>query len=371
MSCVCLQQLKTALDALKKLPLAALASLLPSGLPMIPSARLAFRLSASAQVAASLSGQASLLGGIAANAALSSSLSLSAVAKLEALALINASLGINVLAPNAALKISLAIQSANLHLPSIMAILAELLAPLMEVLAELAAMLANLGVVHSVLGLNLLLPGAAAQLSARASAHLALSARLNAGLAVNAGLTANLSAHMRLVAACKALGIGLLGPGGLGNLTAALNIAARIKVPKLNLSLSQLAGLAAVLAQLAALQSTLANLRLPNAMQLLMAALGPFMAAVNAMGSVNLSAAVNASAMTSAKANLSAALAMKASASVSAAASAVAGVNLTGLRLPTIPLFPQLSLLASFSAQFPFGVGLMSGSPCSSCSFGR
>lgn len=365
MSCVCKQQLNAALAALKNLPLAALAGLLPPGIPTLPAGLICQKLSASANASAAFSAEAKFLANLAANASLNANLAISQVAKLEALASLSNILGINVFSPKASLQISLAIQSANLHLPSIAALLAELLAPLLEMLTEIAKMLAAMATVNTTLGLNLAMPGIAPRLSAAINARLALAAKLGMSAGLNASLAANLSAHMRLVAACKALGINLLVAGGIPQLNAALKLAANIKVPTLSLGLSQLSSLTGALAQLAAIQSMLnVNLRLPNAMQLLAAALGPLFASMNAMASLNL----NASATTSAQASLSSSAAV--SASLAASASAVASVNFSGLLLPPIPQFPQLSMLASFSSQLSPGIGIMSPSPCSGCAFG-
>ena len=363
MSCVCKQQLNAALAALKNLALAALAGLLPPGIPTLPAGVICQKLSASAQASAALSAEAKFLANLAAKASLSANLAISQVAKLEALANISNSLGINVFSPKASLQISLAIQSANLHLPSIAAILAELLAPLIEMLAEIAKMLAAMATVNTTLGLNLAMPGVAAKLSAAINAKLALAANLGMSAGLNASAAANLSAHMRLSAACKALGINLLSPGGIPQLNAALKLAANLKAPQLSLGLSKLSALTSALAQLAAIQSMLkVNLKLPNAMQLLAAALSPLFASMNAMANLNL----NTPAISSAQASLSGSAAV--SANFAASASLVASANFSGLLLPPIPQFPQLSMLASFSSQL--SPGIVSPSPCSGCSFG-
>ncbi|MGY8749468.1 MAG: hypothetical protein ACKVHR_15590 [Pirellulales bacterium] len=365
MSCVCKQQLNAALAGLKNLPLAALAGLLPPGIPTLPALMIGQKLSASAQATASLSAEAKLLASLAANASLSANLSISQVAKLEALANLSNSLGINVFSPKASLQISLAIQSANLHLPSFAALLAELLAPLIEMLAEIAQMLASMATFNTTLGLNLAMPGVAPKISAAVNARLALAAKLGVNAGVNASAAANLSAHMRLAVACKALGINLLGPSGLPQLNAALKLAAKLKVPPLSLGMSQLSALIGALAQLAAIQSMLkVNLRLPNAMQLLAAALKPLLESMNAIASLK----INANAAAAVAANFAASESV--AANFAASASATASASLSGLLLPPIPQFPQLTMLANFSNQFSLGSGIISSSPCSGCAFG-
>ena len=76
-----------------------------------------------------------------------------------------------------------------------------------------------------------------------------------------------------------------------------------------------------------------------------------------------------AKAMAELKANLSAAASASASASLKASASATASASLSGLILPPIPQFPQLSMLASFSQQLSPGIGVAQAVPCSSCAF--
>src|SRR5262249_38568881 len=122
---------------------------------------------------------------------------LQAVARLEAMAMVSAALGVKPLHPGApastAPSISSAIGSANVHLP---AILSELMAALADVLADLANLLQLESAVQAVrvgLGVDLASAGAVARLAATAQAS--LSAAVSAG----AGSLQALVGYARLV----------------------------------------------------------------------------------------------------------------------------------------------------------------------------
>lgn len=383
MGCFCKTQLLSAAQALQNLPLAMLAKLLPAPLPTGPLGRATANLSARAAVSGSATASASAMATLAASARLNASFTASAAAKLEALANLSAQLGVNVLAPQASLRMALTIGSANQHLPLLAAALDELLGPIQGALEELVGMIASLTAAGSAAGINLLQPVTAAQLNAAVAARLAAQASLTASASASASATGSLSAAAsasarlaaaaRLSAAAQALGINLLAPQGIAKLNAALTVAAKLSPPPLGMPPLGVAKLAATLGQLAALKN-LGPQAMANQLKGMIATL---LNNANLVAGLNLSALASAKVSAQAVAAAKAALAAKATASASASASAslmasaaaAAKVNLSGPPLVPIPSFPQLNALANLSAQIPGGA--MASSPCASCGFAR
>jgi hypothetical protein len=372
MGCVCIQKLGTAVENLKKLPLAALADLIPSDLPTARMGQLSTALmsSAHAHVSATARAHAQLMARLAASAKLSASLNMSVVADLEAMAHMQQAFGVSPLSANASARLRLAITSMNANLPPLLAVLLDQLAPLAEKLAALAAALSTSTVVNQTLGLNLAQPGAVAKLQAALQATATASASVTASstATVSANATMNLAAHMRLVAAARALGINLLTPGGIAKLSAAISASARLGLPALAVNPGQMGALASALGQISAAQTALnVKLAVPNAASLLAAALGPLLEGVSMAARLDLVAKAAASA--SASASAQAALAASQSASAQATVRALASVDLRGLALPALPNFGNLSLAATLTEQLSAATGVapMQNHPCSSC----
>jgi len=352
--CVCAQKLMTALENLKQLPLAALAGAVPQPLPTAQMAAVTGGLVASMGCSAS----AMALAQMAASAKLSANLTMSTVAQLEAMAYTSTYFGVNPLAPGAAAKLSLTVQSMNSNLPKVMAAMLGLLAPFAAQLAALSQMLTTSAVVKQVLGVDLLQPGGAGMLSAAFQAH--ASAVATASASASASAVASLVTHARLVAAAQALGVQLGTPGGIQQLSGLLSMSATLKLPSLVPSGMQMGNLAAALAPIQAVKSSLSiTLKEPNLAALLAQALGLLgqgMAAV---------AGLNAKALASAKATASA------SAVSSAALQAAATIDFRGMVLPPGANLGMISGMAALTEQMMLGGGSpMAQSPCSSCPVG-
>lgn len=365
MGCICQANLKAILNQLRNLPMSLLASLLPTPLPTNQMASLSAALGAQVTASAQLSAMAQL----AASANLSANLSASAVARLEALAAIRQHLGIHPFSPSASARLSLAIHSANLHLPTFGQLLSQLLAPIAELLREISAAIAALLSVRSQLGVNLL-ASAQVNLQALVSARLAALASLKANATVMAkaqlAAIAKLDLHARLVAAAQVLGINLALPGAFAQLNAALTAAARMSLPNLNVGMGLMGALAAMLGQLAAIGQGLGiNLLTPQAAGLLGSARVSLQAAVKAMAGIQLNARAAAALNARATAQLTA------KANVSAAAKAAASINFAGFLPVMPPAMPKLNMLANLTAQLSFLTPVMSTTPCGSCAFGR
>lgn len=362
MACCCKQMLMKALEGLAKMPLAALAALIPKDLPFPQMAALPSLLfSAGLGFGGSMS--MSAMASLAASARLSASLTASAVARLEALAAIKLALGINPLAVNASASLGLAIRSMNMHLPSIMALLLKALQPIMQALSDLIAMLTTASIVNMTLGINLMLPGGAMKLGLALGA--ALRASVSASVAASVSAAANLAMHARLVAAASALGFNLLLPGGLAQLNAALRLSASLGLPGLNLDLGNLITLSSLLAQLAAIQAAFnVNLMLPNAAALLAAALAPLLAALSSLAGLGIPLGLGVGAGLNASAAAAASLSASAQASLQAVASANLSAGLFG-----VPSLGSLGLAANLALQLGLasGTGVMQTSPCGSC----
>jgi hypothetical protein len=358
MSCMCLVKLQAFLASLKNLPLNALAALIPPDIPQL--AMLGGLASGSATVSAlaSASAQAQL------NAALRLGLPpfpipMLDLGKLEAMAsLVGA--GVNPFSANASLQLSQMAITTNINLPSIMQMLMELLAPLIDPLMDLLALLQSFEAVHRTFNVNLAVPGAMPQL------RLALAAQANLRLAARLDVTAaaNLGAYARLMNASAALGINLAAPGAFPRLSAALQIAAGLPIPPLTINLPQMNTLANLLAALTPLQqSTLGiNMRLPNAWDLLKAAIAALLA--------NLAVPLNLSAMASL--SETAALGSQLNAVPPALGlnlQAMASLRLSGLPFPKLPDFAPLAVAVRFGQAT--GLNVWSSSPCSkSCPMG-
>ncbi len=366
MGCACLQKLATALENLKKLPLATLASLIPSDLPTARMSQLSAALIGSAHASATARARAQLMAQVAASAKLSASLNMNAVAKLEAIAQMQQAFGVSPFSANASARLALTIKSLNMNLPPLMAMLLDQLAPLAEKLAELAAILSTSAVVNQTLGLNLAQPGAVAKLQAALQATAAASATVSATATASANATMKLAAHMRLVAAARLLGINVLAPGGIAKLTAAINASAKLGLPPLNINPGQMGALASALGQISAAQAALnVNLALPNAAALLAAALSPLLEGLGMAAGLNL----GASAAVSASAQAAFAASQSASASAQATMQALASADLRGMLLPPLPDLGNLSLAATLTEQLSAATGVttMQQHPCSSC----
>jgi len=378
MGCVCIQQLKIAVENLKKLPLATLASLIPSDLPIAKMGQLSSVLMASAAGSASATAQAraSAMAQLAASARLSASVNMNLVAQLEAMAQMQQVFGVSPFSANASAQLGIAITSMNQNLPPLMAMMLDMLAPLAEKFAALAAMLSTSAVVNHTLGLDLSTPAgmanlqAALQAQASASAAMSATASASASAEASAAATMNLAAHLRLAAAARLLGIDLLAPGGSVQLAAALNVAAKLGLPALTVDMGQMGALASALGQISAAQAALnLNFALPNASALLAAALAPLLASMNMAGSLNLQASAAASASASASMSAQAALAASMSATSTAQMQALAALDLRGMVLPPLPNMGSLSLAATLTEQLSLSAGAsaMQTHPCSSC----
>lgn len=360
MSCMCLAKLTEFLASLKNLPLNMLAEMIPKmpQLSMIAGA-------------ASGVGTLSAMATASARAQLTAAMNLGLgpfpiplpeLAKLESLALVAGATGVNAFGANASVALQRLATTVNLHLPSIMSLLAPLLEPLLEPLMDLLEALSAHTAVSNMLGINLAAPGAMGLLSAKFAA----SASLSAAASANLSAIANLGSYGRLFNAMAALGINLSSPGVMAKLNAALKLAAGLPIPPLTINLPQANSLASMLSALVPLQSSALgiNMRLPNAWSLLKAALQQMLA--NLMEPLALSAKVSETLQATAAAGnrLSAV-----SPALQVNLAAVAKLNLKGLPLQ----LPDLSGLA-VAARFGQATGLSvfaSSSCSSSCPVGK
>ena len=369
MGCFCKTNLDAVLGQLGNLPLSLLASIFPGPISINHMANISATLGAQATATADLS----LMAQLAASANISANLSASAVARLEAMAAIKQQLGINLLGPSASVSasLSLAIQSANLHLPSFSQMLAQLMAPIIEVLNEIAAALGAMLSINSQLGINLMASASAslnlqAAVSARIAAMAALNAQASLGLDASASAMANLSLQARLVAAANILGFNLGLPGVAASLNAALSVAANLQLPSFDFGIGMMGNLSALLGQLAAILAALGiNLLAPGGANLLLSAQASIQAAISAMASLDLNASVAASLSARAQAQLTA------NASLSASLQAAASLDLSGFALGFVPFFPSLNVMANLTAQLSATLPILALSPCLICPFGK
>lgn len=354
MGCVCAEKLMTALENLKQLPLAALASAVPQPLPTAQMAAASGALVSTMGCSAS----ATALAQTAASAKLSANLSMSTVAQLEAMAHASSSLGVNPLAPGAAAKLSLTVQSMNQNLPKVMASMLGLLAPYAAQLAALAQMLTTSSIVQQVLGVNLLQPGGAGMLGGAFQAHAYAAA--SASASASASAVANLVTHAKLVAAAQTLGVPLGSPGGIQQLSGLLQMSATLQLPPLVPAATQMGDLAAALAPINAVKSALGiTFQEPDLAALLAQALGLLGQGMAAVAGLNLSALAGAKAT----ANVSAVS--------SAALQAAATIDFRGMVLPAGAPLGALSGYAALSEQMTLGGGSpVAQSACSSCPVG-
>jgi hypothetical protein len=167
--------------------------------------------------------------------------------------------------------------------------------------------------------------------------------------------------------ACAALGINLAAPGAFPRLSAALQLAVGLPIPPLNINLPEMNTLANLLVALKPLQqSTLGiNMRLPNAWDLLKAAIAALLG--------NLAVPLNLTAM--AGLTETAALGSQLNAVPPALGLNLQAMASVSLRLSGLP-FPQLPDLAPLAAAVRLGqstgLNVWSSSPCSkSCPMGR
>lgn len=357
MSCMCLVKLQDFLASLKNLPLNALAALIPKDIPQL--SMLGGLASGSATVSALASAQAQL------DAALRLSLPpfpipMLDLGKLEAMASL-AGAGVNPFSANASLQLSQMAATTNINLPSIMQMMMELLKPLIDPLMDLLALLQSFEAVHRTFNVNLAVPGAMPQL------RLALAARANLRLAARLDIAAaaNLGSYARLMNACAALGINLAAPGAFPRLSAAMQIAAGLPIPPVNINLPEMNTLANLLEALKPIQqSTLGiNMRLPNAWNLLKAAIAALLANLDVPLNIAETASLAETAALGSQLN---------------AVPPALGLNLqalASLRLSGLP-FPKLPDLAPLAAAVRFGqstgLNVWSSSPCNkSCPMGR
>ncbi len=285
MSCLCINNLKNFLKSLKNAPLNELLKLIPK-IPDLPAVTTLAAGQGNLQAMAGLSAQmhAALRLGLPAL----SLPQLSLVARLEAMAMVSASLGANALSAgaSAAARFAVTVGSINAHLPSLLSALMNLLDPLWDALQDLLALTNAMQAVQMNLGINLLSPGAGLKLAAAARASLSASASASLG-----SLTA-LTGYARLAAAAAALGIDIFAPGGMARLSAALSLAASVQVPPLTVPLPQLARAAVALQAIAAARLSFgANLFLPSARDLLKAALAALLPNLQAVAQMSVSQA--------------------------------------------------------------------------------
>jgi hypothetical protein len=257
-----------------------------------------------------LSGLSALAAGISASMSLGGislpslpPISLSLVAKLEAMAMVSAHLGINPLLAGSLPKLSIAINSINAHLPSAMGSLLGLLGPFLPKLNLLLDLATVMQSFRLNLGIDLALPGAAARLSL-------MLPKLSLALALpSLSVAANVTAAARLSAALSVLGI-------LGNPLPALSLAARISLPALSIDLPKLGALSLGLCALMTAKNAFGfSLSLPSLKNLLKALIpnlnialalaipGPVMAAAG-VASARLALGMNLSAAASLSASL-------------------------------------------------------------------
>ncbi len=362
MNCCCLKKLGDLIAALKNAPLAMLLGMIPP-MPALPQ----LGGLASGLGTASMFADAKLSAALAAAIKLQMpalpAAALSLMAKLEAMAAIKMTTGINMLSASANAQLAVTAGSFNANFPSLLAMMMEMLAPLLAPLLALLEMASAVGAINANLGINMLAPGAGAALSAKLSAM--ASASMNAAVSANIGALGNLAMAARLAAASAALGIDLTAAGGMAALNAALKLAASLKIPALAIPVPQLGSLAAMLSALTASSASLGvNLMLPSAAGLLKAALAALLGNLAAAANVAASASLAATASLGSQLNaVVPALSMNLSALASMKMSAMAAVGLPNLM--------PMSMMGQLAAEMNLatGVNVMSSSACSSCSF--
>lgn len=354
MSCMCLKRLQDFLKSLKNLPLNALAGLIPKDLPQLTS------------LGGMSSGIATVHAMVSARAQLQAALRLGLppfplpaldLGRLEAMAFLAGTTGVNPLSANASLHLNRLVNSMNVNLPSLMQLLMELLEPLLDPLMDLLAMLQAIEAVRMTFNVNLLAPGAMAALQA------ALSATATASVSASANLAAMLDLGMygRLMRASAALGFDLSMAGALPRLHAALQLAAGLPIPALNVSLPQMNALANLLAALTPIQQSMlgVNLALPNALDLLKALIGQLLANLAVPLPTSLTASLSETAtLGSQLAAVPPALGMN--------FSAMASMRISGLPLNLLPDLGSLTVAARLGQAT--GLNVFASSPCgSSC----
>ena len=243
-----------------------------------------------------------------------------------------------------------------------MQMLMELLKPLVDPLMDLLALLQSFEAVNRTFNVNLAVQGAMPQL------------QLGAGSPCQSPLVGpfgspprHLGSYARLMNAAAALGIDLAAPGAFPRFSAALQVAAGLPIPPLDISLPEMNTLANLLAALTPIQkSTLGiSMQLPNAWDLLKAALARLLD--NLLQPLNLTPPEMANLMDTAQAG-----------SQLNAVPPALGLDLRALasmRLSGLP-FPKLPDLAPLAAAVRLGeatgINVWSSSPCtSSCPMGR
>ena len=184
------------------------------------------------------------------------------------------------------------------------------------------------------------------------------SASASASASAAASLSANASLAMRLNAAARLLGINLTGPGGPGQLNAAMSAALSIQPPGLPLG-----GLAGLLGQTSALSLSNSALGIDMLAKAAIAKLKAMLA--NILGNLNAAASATASAALS----LSASAAATAAASFNASAVMSAAAQLNASLMARLPSLMSMSLSANLCADLSLitGVNPFASSPCSGC----
>jgi hypothetical protein len=359
---MCLRKLTTFLDSLKNLPLNMLAPLIPKCPPQL------------AMLGGMASGIATVQAMASAQAHLSAALKLGLPAfpippldlgKLEAMAYLAGTTGANALHANMALTLQRMATSINVNLPSIMQLAMELLQPVIDPLMDLLEWLHSFDAVHTTFGINLALHGSMPKLTAVLAAR--ANVRMAATLDVQAAM--NLGTYARMMRAAAALGFNLDLPGMAARLSAAMNLAAGLPIPPLKIDLPQMNTLGNLLTALSPIQKSILgiNMRLPNAFNLLAAAIKALLA--NLLEPLNLSAAEMESLSESSR------LGSQCSGVPSALGLGLQLKAMAGLRLRGLPfdLLPDLGPLAA-AARFGQATGLSvwSSSPCTSrCPVGK
>ncbi len=361
MSCMCVSQLAAFAKSLQNLPLNTLASLIPTDLPQLAMVGGMASGTTTASAVASASGQAKL------RAALRLGLppfpiSLPELGKLEAAALVAGTTGTHALTANASVALQRMAMSINAHLPSPLQLMMELLQPLAEPLMKLLAMVQAIEATRAVFGVNLALPGAMPQLSAAMSAR----AKLAAAADIDIQAAMNLGSYARLMRATAALGFHLARPRGAARFSTALSAAAGLPIPPLAVAVPEMNTLANLLTALRPLQKSVlgVNMRLPNALQLLAAAISALTA--------NLAEPLALSAEAQAAVSETAAWGSQCSAVPSALdlgmdLKAMAAIQVGELPLDLLPDLDGFATAARLGEST--GVQIWTNSPCSSCRF--
>ena len=311
MSCLCSLRLASLLNSLPLPPPAAL--LPPFPLQLMAAVNLAagappvmLSAQASATAQAALLARLSLMANLTASARAAMGVNLALPLSAQATASLQATLSAHIGSLNANAGL------LNQRLPDLLALL--------RALANLLHWVGLIGALRAAFGIDLRLPGAVAALQARLSA----TATATASATVSASAVASLMATMGFAANAQ----------GALKLTAAMRAASRLTLalPRLALHVNVLGLLAALLAALAALLSALrVDLRAPNAMLSLRAAISglPIAALMNLRLAATATATASAAAAARAAAAASLNLAAAARVNLSAAASASLVMQLT------------------------------------------